>query len=98
MTFDGTTYTSASQELQISGFQWTLDLTATTLAHGSYSVSALATDGNGGSANTSATVTIDCTTPQFALVDVPALAALNASVTVDDQGFGTIDIDLEARK
>ncbi|MFK7817757.1 MAG: Ig-like domain-containing protein, partial [Planctomycetaceae bacterium] len=44
--FNGTAYTTSSQELTVTDSTWVLDLTATTLDHGSYSVTATATDGN----------------------------------------------------
>ena len=97
--FNGTTYAVADPELSVEGgSRWSLDLTSTVLEHGTYSVTATAIDGTSTMATDTRSISIDCTTSHYALVAVPVLTALDASVSVDSLGFGTVDIDLEQRK
>ncbi|GGO78760.1 hypothetical protein GCM10011348_11470 [Marinobacterium nitratireducens] len=57
--FDGTTYTAADSELSVDGSgNWTLDLTASPLAEGSYSATATATDAAGNSVSDSKSVVV----------------------------------------
>ncbi|WP_458525809.1 retention module-containing protein, partial [Onishia taeanensis] len=89
VSFNGSDYTSADTELQINADgTWTLDLTATELAEGTYTVSAVVSDVAGNSATASQNVLVDTTIGDG---DANTGAAVTIDGITDDTGTASDD-------
>ncbi|WP_431025062.1 Ig-like domain-containing protein [Halomonas sp. H5] len=97
--FDGTVYTEADTELTVNADgTWTLDLTATTLAEGSYTVTATVSDEAGNTASDSKEITVQPNIAPQVFVNDGSLLGLVGLETLglldfNDQAFIAYDRD-----